>query len=130
MAVPPDVLLNFQALVSSHVPGRQELLRRHPHLVGELEAYFDDGLRHQRCPLKARTKLEDLFKLLFDPQTLDAIVAHLDRDETLGNSRMTQDQLRTVALELLMWEVHQGFRGDSAADKQLASVAESAAIAE
>src|SRR4051812_47753494 len=60
-----DVLLSYpHAIASGQAPDRQELLRRHPDLAAEVEAYFS-----------------------LDLKSLDALVACLDRE--VGTSTLT-----------------------------------------
>jgi hypothetical protein len=55
---------------------------------------------------QARSNAEDQFKLVFDPKALAAVVARLERNEAIANTFMTNEQLREVALELMMQEVY------------------------
>src|SRR5437762_1195605 len=84
-------------------------------LTADLEAYFHVGPRSQWCLGQAGTRLENQFRLVLGPKTLDAIAAHMDRDEAIANTILTRKQLRAVALELMMWEVHQGLREEDVA---------------
>jgi hypothetical protein len=81
-------------------------------LAADLKAYFHAGPRSQ-----AGTRLEDEFRLVLGPKTLDAIVAYMDQDEAIASTNRTRKQLRGVALELMMWEVYQRLREEEAAVK-------------
>jgi len=75
-----DVLLSYpHAIASGQAPDRQELLRRHPDLADEVEAYFS-----------------------LDLKSLDALVAHLDREV---GTFMTNEQCRAEALGFMLRQV-------------------------
>jgi type I restriction enzyme, R subunit len=51
-------------------------------------------------------------QLAFDPKGLAAVLARMERNETISNQFMSNEQLRTVALELMMQQVYQHFQED------------------
>lgn len=75
---------------------------------------------------QARINAEDQFKLVFDPKALAAVLARMERNEAIGNTFMTNEQLREVALELMMQEVYDRLREDTQAEPVGAEVEEPA----
>jgi type I restriction enzyme, R subunit len=74
-------------------------------IVGDLKK--DDALGDQ-----ARNNSLPQFKLAFDPKGLAAVLARMERNETISNQFMSNEELRTVALELMMQQVYQHFQED------------------
>jgi type I restriction enzyme R subunit len=60
---------------------------------------------------QARTNTEDQFRLVFDPKALDAVVARMERNEAIASTFLTNEQLRIVALDLMMKELYDRLRG-------------------
>jgi hypothetical protein len=58
----------------------------------------------------------DQFKLAFDPKGMQAVLSRMERNETISNQFMSNEQLRALALELMMQQVYQHFQeGDAPA---------------
>ena len=72
-------------------------------IVGDLKK--DDDLGDQ-----ARNNSLSQFKPAFDPKGLAAVLARMERNETISNQFMSNEQLRTVVLELMMQQVYQHFQ--------------------
>jgi len=73
--------------------------------VGDLQK--DDELGDQ-----ARNNSLPQFKLAFDPKGLAAVLARLERNEHISNQFMSNEQLRALAMELMMQQVYQHFQDD------------------
>jgi type I restriction enzyme R subunit len=76
-------------------------------IVGDLKQ--DDELGDQ-----ARNNTISQFKLTFDPKGLAAVLSRMERNEHISNQFMANEQLREVALELMMQQVYQHFQEDKA----------------
>jgi type I restriction enzyme, R subunit len=74
-------------------------------IVGDLKK--DDHLGDQ-----ARNNSIPQFKLAFDPKGLAAVLARMERNEHIPNQFRSNEQLRGVALELMMQQVYQHFQED------------------
>ena len=72
-------------------------------VVGDLKK--DDELGDQ-----ARTNTVDQFKLAFDPKGMQAVLSRMDRNENISNQFMSNEQLRAMALELMMQQVYEHFQ--------------------
>jgi hypothetical protein len=75
---------------------------------------------------QARTNAEDQFKLVFDPKALATVLARMERNEAIANTFMTNEQLREVALELMMQEVYGRLRENTQAEPVCAEAEEPA----
>jgi type I restriction enzyme R subunit len=74
-------------------------------IVGDLKK--DDSLGDQ-----ARNNTMAQFKLAFDPKGLAAVLGRMERNEQISNQFMGNEELRAVALELMMRQVYEHFRAD------------------
>jgi type I restriction enzyme, R subunit len=72
-------------------------------IVGDLQK--DDELGDQ-----ARNNSLPQFKLAFDATGLAAVLARLERNEHISTQFMSNEQLRTLTLELMMHQVYQHFQ--------------------
>ncbi len=72
-------------------------------IVGDLKK--DEELGDQ-----ARNNKIDQFKLAFDPKGMQAVLARMERNENISNQFMGNEQLRALALELMMQQVYQHFQ--------------------
>ena len=72
-------------------------------VVGDLKK--DDELGDQ-----ARSNTVDQFKLAFDPKGMQAVLSRMDRNENISNQFMSNEQLRALALELMMQQVYEHFQ--------------------
>ena len=72
-------------------------------IVGDLKK--DEELGDQ-----ARNNTEDQFKLAFDPKGMAAVLARMERNENISNQFMSNEQLRSMALELMMQQVYEHFQ--------------------
>lgn len=72
-------------------------------VVGDLKT--DEQLADQ-----ARTNTPEQFKLAFDPKGMAAVIARMERNENISNQFMSNEQLRAVALELMMQRVYTHFQ--------------------
>ena len=72
-------------------------------IIGDLQQ--DDELGDQ-----ARNNSLPQFKLAFDPKGLAAVLARLEPNEHISNQFMSNEQLRALALELMMQQVYQHFQ--------------------
>jgi type I restriction enzyme R subunit len=63
---------------------------------------------------QARTKSMDQFKFAFDPKAMQAVIDRMGRNEEIASPFMTNEQVRSVAMELMMKEVYQRLREDAA----------------
>lgn len=75
-------------------------------IVGDLK--HDEQLGDQ-----ARNNTIDQFKLAFDPKGMAAVLSRMERNENIANQFMTNEQLRAVALELMMQQVYEHFKDES-----------------
>lgn len=62
---------------------------------------------------QARNNTIEQFKLAFDPQGMEAVLSRMERNETIANQFMSNEQLRAVALELMMQQVYEHFTNQS-----------------
>ena len=72
-------------------------------IVGDLKK--DEELGDQ-----ARNNSLPQFKLAFDPKGLAAVLERLARNESISNQFMSNEQLRVLALDLMMQQVYQHFQ--------------------
>ncbi len=72
-------------------------------VVGDLKK--DNELGDQ-----AKSNTMEQFKLAFDPKGMQAVLARMDRNEGISNQFMSNEQLRVLALELMMQQVYQHFQ--------------------
>lgn len=72
-------------------------------IVGDLK--HDEQLGDQ-----ARNNTIDQFKLAFDPKGMAAVLSRMERNENIANQFMSNEQLRAVALELMMQQVYEHFK--------------------
>jgi type I restriction enzyme R subunit len=79
-------------------------------IVGDLKK--DDDLGDQ-----ARNNTLAQFKLAFDPKGLAAVLSRMERNEHISNQFMGNEQLRAVALEVMMQQVYQHFQGEQDSGK-------------
>ena len=70
--------------------------------VGDLKQ--DEELGDQ-----ARSNTMDQFKLPFDPKGMRAVLSRMERNEAISSQFMSNEQLRALALELMMQQVYQHF---------------------
>lgn len=59
---------------------------------------------------QARSNTMDQFKLAFDPKGMQAVLSRMERNETISSQFMSNEQLRALALELMMQQVYQHFQ--------------------
>ena len=74
-------------------------------IVGDLK--HDEQLGDQ-----ARNNTIDQFKLAFDPKGMAAVLSRMERNENIANQFMSNEQLRAVALELMMQQVYEHFKSE------------------
>lgn len=74
---------------------------------------MEDMAQDEELADQARSNAEDQFKLVFDPKALAAVLARMERNETIANTFMTNEELREVALELMMQEVYGRLREET-----------------
>ena len=55
---------------------------------------------------QARTNSIDQFKLAFDPKGMAAVLARMERNEKISNQFMSNEELRALALDLMMKQVY------------------------
>lgn len=72
-------------------------------IVGDLK--HDEQLGDQ-----ARNNTIDQFKLAFDPKGMAAVLSRMERNENIANQFMSNEQLRAVALELMVQQVYEHFK--------------------
>ena len=80
----------------------------------EDQLFFDQivgDLKKDDLGDQARNNSLPQFKLAFDPKGLAAVLARMERNGTISNQFMSNEQLRTVALELMMQQVYHHFQG-------------------
>lgn len=69
-------------------------------------------LKHDDQPGdQARNNTIDPFKLAFDPKGMAAVLSRMERNEDIANQFMSNEQLRAVALELMMQQDYEHFKG-------------------
>jgi len=73
-------------------------------IVGDLKT--DENLADQ-----ARNNSLDQFKLAFDPKGMAAVIARMERNEKISNQFMSNEDLRVLALDLMMKQVYEHFQG-------------------
>lgn len=55
------------------------------------------------------------FKLEFDPKVMEAVVNRIERNENIASKFLTDEDLRAVAIKLMMQEVYNRLRSDQPA---------------
>ena len=75
-------------------------------IIGDLKT--DENLADQ-----ARTNSIDQFKLAFDPKGMAAVIARMERNEKISNQFISNEELRIMALELMMNEVYEHFQDET-----------------
>ena len=78
-------------------------------IVGDLKT--DENLGDQ-----ARSNSIDQFKLAFDPKGMAAVIARMERNEKISNQFMSNEELRALALDLMMNQVYEHFQGEARSD--------------
>ncbi len=66
----------------------------------------DVPTKYRQLGDQARNNTIDQFKLAFDPKGMDAVLPRMERNENIANQFMSNEQLRAVALELMMQQVY------------------------
>jgi type I restriction enzyme, R subunit len=61
---------------------------------------------------QARNNTLDQFRHALDPKGLAAILGRMERNEHISNQFISNEQMRAVALELMMQQVYQHFQAD------------------
>ncbi len=81
----------------------------------EDQLYFDqivgDLKNDDRLGDQARNNTIDQFRLAFDPKGMAAFLSRMDRNESITNQFMANEELRETALELMMKQVYEHFQG-------------------
>ena len=79
----------------------------------EDQLFFDqvigDLKKDEKLGDQARSNTVDQFKLAFDPKGMQAVLSRMDRNENISNQFMSNEQLRAMALELMMQQVYEHF---------------------
>lgn len=82
--------------------------------TGEDQLFFDqvvgDLKKDEQLADQARTNTPEQFKLTFDPKGMAAVIARMERNENISGQFMSNEQLRAVALELMMKQVYTHFQ--------------------
>ena len=80
----------------------------------EDQLFFDQiigDLKHDgQLGDQARNNSMDQFRLAFDPKGMTAMLSRMDRNENIANQFMSNEQLRAVALEIMMQQVYEYFK--------------------
>jgi type I restriction enzyme R subunit len=66
-----------------------------------------DLSRDERLSEQARTNTIEQFKYAFDPKAIEAFIKRMERNEGIASQIMSNEDLRKVALELMMMEVYE-----------------------
>jgi type I restriction enzyme R subunit len=74
-------------------------------VMGDMQK--DDQLADQ-----AKNNTPEQFKLAFDPKAMAALIARLERNEDISGQLMSNEELRTAALDLMMTKVYEQFQMD------------------
>jgi type I restriction enzyme R subunit len=67
---------------------------------------------------QARTNPIDNFKLEFNPKVMEAVVSRIERNENIATTFLTNEDLREVAIQLMMEEVYQRLQAAEPAVKE------------
>ncbi|MFM7036191.1 MAG: hypothetical protein ACKO2L_00580 [Planctomycetaceae bacterium] len=80
----------------------------------EDQLFFDQiigDLKHDgQLGDQARNNSMDQFRLAFDPKGMIAMLSRMDRNKNIANQFMSNEQLRAVALEIMMQQVYEYFK--------------------
>ena len=69
------------------------------------------GVRKRKMPPK--TNHVDQFKLAFDLKAMAAVIARMERNEEIYGQFMSNEELRALALELMMKKVYEHFQTET-----------------
>jgi type I restriction enzyme R subunit len=85
------------------------------------QLWFDqvmtDMTQDQELGDQARTNAIDQFKFAFDPKAMQAVVNRMERNENIASQFLNNEELRAVALDLMMQKVYEQLRGTGEAAK-------------
>ena len=95
----------------------------------EDQLYFDqivgDLKNDDKVGDQARNNTIDQFRLAFDPKGMAAFLSRMDRNESITNQFMANEELREAALALMMNQVYEHFQGLPALPAEAPPVVES-----